>query len=144
MALAVAVGRQHLKDPARDVDRGWIEHGVVVGEGNILEDHAVIVFVERGPAAVLALHGENPVDGALRRLTLVASVGMLHAAEAKANHRAIIDIGVKLIVKLEVPAARLSLRILDLPVAYVSDLLLQNPVSALHHARVVGRYSGFA
>src|SRR5258708_26554747 len=75
---------------------------------------------------------------------LVASVGMLDATQAEANHCSIIDIGVKLIVKLEVPAARLSLWILDLPVAYVSHLLLQNPVSPLHHARIVRGYSGFA
>ena len=109
MILVVSVGRQHLEDAAGDVDRRRIEHGVVIGERDVLEHHLVVVFVERRPAAVLALHREDPVDRALHRLALVAAIGMFHAAQPQANHRAVIDIRIKLVVKLEVPAARLCL-----------------------------------
>src|SRR5437879_11823261 len=63
--LVIAIGGKHLQDPARDVHRGRVEHGVVIGERNVLKNHAIVVFVERGPAAVLALHGKNTVDGTL-------------------------------------------------------------------------------
>ena len=144
MVLIVAIGRHHLQDAAGNVDRRRIEHGVVIGEGHVLKHHAVVVLVERSPAAVLALHGEDPVDGALDGLALVATVGMLDAAQRKANHCAIIHIRVKLVVKLEVPSARLALLVLDLPVAGIANLLLQNPVGALHHARIVRGHSRFA
>ena len=46
MVLVVAVGRKHLENAAGDVHGRRIEHGVVVGEGDVLEHHAVVVFVE--------------------------------------------------------------------------------------------------
>jgi hypothetical protein len=64
---------------------------------------------------------------------------MFDAAQSNANHCAVIDIGVELIVELEVPAARLALLILYFPVADSSHLLLQNPVRAFDQARIVGR-----
>jgi len=109
--------------------------------GDVLEHHLVIIFVERCPAAVFALHGKYPVNRALHRLPLVAPVRMLHAAQSQTNHRAIVHVRIKLIVKLEVPSARLALLVLDLPVADVSHLLLQNPIRALHHPRIVGRHA---
>ena len=62
VATGVAVVREHLQDAAGDVDRRRIEHRVVVGERDVLEDHLRVVFVEAGPATVLALHGEDPVQ----------------------------------------------------------------------------------
>ena len=38
--------RQALQHAARNIHRRRIEHGVVVGKRNVLEDHAVIVFVK--------------------------------------------------------------------------------------------------
>ena len=84
----------------------------------------VVVFIERRPAAVFALHGEYPVDGALDRLALVASVAVLNAAQRQAYHRTVIHVGIKLVVELEVPSPRLAFLVLDLPVADVADLLL--------------------
>src|ERR1051326_4187372 len=68
---------------------------------------------------------------------------MLNPAHTQTNHRTIIDIRVKLIVELEVPATWLAFLVFHLPVADMTDLLLQNPVGGLHHARVVFGYSGF-
>ncbi len=110
----------------------------------MLEHHLVVVFVERGPAAVLALHGKNPVNGALHRLALVTAVGMLHAAQTEANHRAVIHVRIELVVELEVPAAGLTFFIFDFPVADGAYLLLQNPVGALHHARIIRRHTRLA
>ena len=114
----------------------------MVSEGHVLEDHAVVIFVEGCPAAVLALHGEYPVNGALHRLALIAAVGMLHPAEGEAYHGAVIDIGIELIIELEIPAPGLPFRIFHFPVAHGADLFLQNPVGALHHARIIGGNSG--
>src|SRR5581483_3523948 len=92
VALVISVCGQHLENPASDIDCRWIEHRVVVSKWNLLEDHAVVVLVERRPAAILALHGKDPVNGALHRLPLIAAVGMLHPAQGKANHRTVVDV----------------------------------------------------
>ena len=41
-----------------------IEHGVVIGEGNLGEDFAIDVAIEGRPAAVAILHAEQPIDAA--------------------------------------------------------------------------------
>ncbi len=51
----------------------------MVGKRNVLEDHLGVVFIETGPAAVLALHGKDPVQRALRHVNLVAFAGMADA-----------------------------------------------------------------
>ena len=63
-------------------------------------------------------------------------------SQRQTNHGAIVNVRVKLVIKLEVPAAGLPLRILHFPVPHGADLFLQNPVGALHHARIVGGNSG--
>ena len=77
----------------------------MIGKRNVLEHHAVVVFVERRPAAVLALHRQDPVDGALHRFALVAPLLVFTRLSASITMRAVIDIGIKLVVELEVPAA---------------------------------------
>ncbi len=34
----------------------------MVSERDVLEDHLRIVFIEAGPATVLALHGKDPIQ----------------------------------------------------------------------------------
>jgi len=46
MRLVVPIGREHLEDAAGNVYGSWIKHGVVIGEGNVLEHHLVVIFVE--------------------------------------------------------------------------------------------------
>ena len=76
----VAVGGEHLEHSSRDVDRRRIKHRVVVGKRDVLEDHLGVVFVEAAPAAVTALHGKFPIDGALSNLVLVALAGIVDFA----------------------------------------------------------------
>ena len=86
-----------------------IEHGVVIGKGHILKHHAIVIFVERSPAAVFALHGQNPVNGSLHRLALIASIRMLDPAQARQTMARVVHVRIKLIVEFKIPAARLAL-----------------------------------
>ena len=67
----ISVCRQHFQDAARDVHGRWVKHRVMVGKRNVLEDRLGVVFVERRPAAVLALHRKHPSDCPLLHLVLV-------------------------------------------------------------------------
>ena len=77
--------------PVMSTDRR-IEHGVVIGEGDVLEDHLGVVFVEAAPAAVAALHGEFPLDGALRNLVLIALAGIVDLVQGEQNLRGVIGV----------------------------------------------------
>ena len=140
----VAVGGKHLEHAAGNIHAGRIEHGVVIREGDVLEDHLGVVFVEAAPAAVFALHGELPADGALGYRDLIALAGIVNLAQRKQNLRRIIGIRVKLVVELEVPAARLGVADFDGPIALVADLFGKHPVDGFDHARIVARHAGLA
>ena len=144
MILVVSVGGEHFEDASGDVDRRRIEHGVVIGEGHVLEDHAVVILVERSPAAIAALHGENPVNGALHGLALVAPVGMLNVTQAQTNHGAVVHVRIELVVEFEIPAPGLSLLVFHFPIARNTHLFLQYPVGALNHAGIAGRNSALS
>ena len=116
----------------------------MVSERYVLEHHAVVILVKGSPPAVLALHGENPIDGPLHRFSLIAAVRVLHVCHSQADHCTVVHIRIELVVKFEIPARRLPFGILNLPVADRAHLLLQNPVRALYHPRIVRRHPRFA
>ena len=61
-AAKLAEGLQHA---AAKIGRAGIDHGVVIGERHIAEKVAIVVAIERAPAAVAILHGEHPAETAL-------------------------------------------------------------------------------
>src|SRR5207247_8226038 len=62
MLEPVAEGAEQLESASRQVLRGRIEQSAMIGEGNVVEDEPVIVGVERAPAAIVALHAQEPVE----------------------------------------------------------------------------------
>ena len=144
VSARIAIAGQHLQHAPGNVHRRRIEHGVVIGEGDVLEDHLGIVFVEAAPAAVLALHGELPCDGALGHLMLVALAGIVHLVERHQHLRGVVGVGIKLVVELEVPAAGLGVGNLHGPVALVANLFGEHPIHGLEQARVVALHAGLA
>ena len=64
---------------------------------------------------------------------------MVHLAEAKQHHGTVVHIGIKLIIKLEVPSAGGRIGILHAPVSAMRHLLFQHPVSGSNHARIIRR-----
>ena len=48
---------EHLQFAPREVGRARIQQGPVVGEGNLVQEHFVVVFVVGAPPAVAPLHG---------------------------------------------------------------------------------------
>ena len=62
IAQAASQLAQGLEHAAGEVRRAGIDHGVVVGEGDVAEELAVVVAVEGPPAAVAILHGQQPAE----------------------------------------------------------------------------------
>ncbi len=130
MVLGVSIGREHFENASSDVHGRGIEHGVVIGERNVLEDHAVVIFVERRPAAVLALHGEESSRWRAAPTRADSVRWDDRVREAEADHGGVIDVGIKLVIEFEVPAAGLTFFVFNFPVADGADLFLQRPVGS--------------
>src|SRR5579885_3739617 len=95
----ISVGGEHFQNAAGNVYRWRIEHRVMVGKGHILEDHLRIVFVEAGPAAVTALHGEDPVNGPFADIVLITLAWIVYLIQRKKDLGGIINVRVKLVVE---------------------------------------------
>ncbi len=126
-----------LDHPAGDVRTGGIEHGVVVGEGNLVQDLAVVVFVERGPAAVLGLHGQYPIDRAPLGGPLRLVIRRLGVPQRQQHHGRVVDVGIELVGELEIPTAGLHPGALHRPVAQPPDFLGEQPLGRPSHTRMV-------
>src|SRR5262249_40842901 len=69
---------------------------------------------------------------------------MLNATKRKTNHRAVVDVRIKLVLEFTIPAPGLTFRFLNLPIAKGPHLLLQAPISELAHARTIPRNARLA
>src|SRR5256886_13607618 len=63
----VAERAEELEAASRQVLRRGIEQRAVVGERDVVKVEALVIRVERPPAAVLPLHAEEPAEAALLR-----------------------------------------------------------------------------
>ncbi len=53
-----AAGSEQLKDAAGQVGARWVEDGVVVSEGHMLQPASVDILVKGGPSSIIALEGK--------------------------------------------------------------------------------------
>ena len=114
----------------------------MIGKGNKTERTPVIIHVERSPAAILGLHVEQPLNGAVLARLLLFRTRRIGAVQRQQHHRGVVDVGIKLIGEFEIPAGRLGLRALHGPVTLAADFLGQQPVGGSAQ-RVVRRFHGF-
>ena len=115
---------------AGEVLRGRVEERPVVGERDVVEEEPLLVGVERRPAAVLALHAEEPAEPALDRPGAAGRrPGARSGASAISDHRGVVEVRVEGVVVLERPAAGLrACGRLTCQSPGSSDLAVQQPV----------------
>ena len=77
---------EQFQDARGDIGAFRVEHGVVVGEGDFFQDALGAILVEGGPAAVLALEGEHPVQAAPEAFVAAARVGGGNFAQGEQDH----------------------------------------------------------
>ena len=116
---------------------GGVEQRAVVGERDVVQIDAVVVGVERRPAAVLVLHPEEPAEPALLGQPRAIGIHTPDRSRAMRTMPCRRGRGSRVVV-LERPAAWLHVRALHLPVARHQDLLGQHPVRGPLQRRVIG------
>ena len=100
----------------------------MVGERDVVQVEPIVVGVERAPAAVGALHAEEPAEPALLGGPRLVGVEPFDLLEGHHDHRGVVEVRIEVVVVLERPAAGLHVRALHLPVAGHEDLARDHPV----------------
>ena len=102
--------------------------------------HLGVVFVEAGPAAVLALHGKDPGNRALANIVLIAFPGVVvDLVQGQKHLGGIVRVGIELVIEFEVPAARLRIPYLHRPIALLPHFLGEHPVGGFEQPRIGAR-----
>src|SRR5580765_6111297 len=105
-------------DDARSyVGRRRIDHRIMVGEGNVTKELAVVIAIEGAPAAVSVLHAEQPLDAQADRILHALRIGMLHALQRHEHEGSVVHIREEIVAKLEGPASGFGVFVFILPVA---------------------------
>ena len=134
---AHSVRRQRFQSAPGDVRAGGIEHGVVIGEGNVVQKLPVVVGVESRPSAIARLHGQQPVDRPLVAGLLRRGIGGRRLAQRQHHHGGVVDIRVVLVAVKKAPSGRLGVGPLYGPIALAPDLFRQQPIGRPADRRVV-------
>ena len=91
---------------------------------------AVVVAVERAPAAVAILHAEQPLNAAANGGFHALFVGKFHALQRHQHKSGVVHVGIKIVAEFKGPAAGLGVFIFYLPVAGTENLLATRIQSA--------------
>ena len=104
MVPAVSELRQHRQATRRYVHGRRIQQRTVIREGDVVEIIVLVFGVKGAPAAVAALHADDPVGGAVDRRPGVFRAGPV---EGEDDDRRVVHIGVVVVPVLKGPAAGL-------------------------------------
>src|SRR5262249_50715291 len=118
--------RECFEGATGEVGRAGVNHGIVIGERHSAEEFRIIVAIERAPAAVAVLHGEDPFSGPLAGQSHAALL-TIKLAKRDHDHRGIVDVGIELVVIFEKPTGGRTRGIFG-PIAAAGDLLIEEPV----------------
>ena len=110
----------------------------MIRERHLAEEFPVVVGVERRPAAVARLHGQQPVQAALGSACCAAGLAGAHFAERQHHHRGVVDIRIEFVGVFEGPAGRLGVGALHAPIALAADFLVEQPIRRRRSDCVLG------
>src|SRR5215471_5500815 len=102
MVRRIAQLRQKTDAAGADICGWWIKQCAVIGKGNMVQVAVGVVGVERAPAAIAALHADQPLGAALDRFAVADRV---EPVERKADRSGVVEIGVVRVLILKRPAA---------------------------------------
>src|SRR5665213_3004586 len=126
---AVAELRQERHAARGDILGRRIEQRAVIGVGDVVQVIIFIVGVEGRPAAVAALHADQPFSRALDGIGVALVTG---AVQRHRHHRRIVEIGIMRVEILERPAAGPDIRPPHRPIAREIELLARHqPIEPL-------------
>ena len=132
---------QRFHNVGRDVSAGRVEHLTEVREWNLSHRPADIVLIERGPAAVAALHPQHPLSTASNCLFPLMGVFGPDAVQCNEHLSCVVDVRVGVVGELERPSTRCGALDLYLPVAPLGYLGGDEPLCRPAQHRTVGRHA---
>ena len=95
------------------------------------------VLVEGGPAAVLALKGEEPLQRAVSLIAPLDGIRGCHMPQRHEHHHGVVGIRVVFVFVLEGPAARFDTRDVHGPVALEAHFLFLQPSGGFFQCRMI-------
>ena len=82
------------------VARAGIQHRLQIGKGNLIQNGLVVVDVKSPPAAIVALHAEQPLQTALQHLAFFF-VRQSCFMQSDEHCSRIVVVGIEIVVKLK-------------------------------------------
>src|SRR6266571_9499944 len=103
----------------------------MICEWHIFEPRRRHVFIERSPAAIVALETKQPIDRPAEKAVERLSILRPNETKPHEHHGGVVHVWIINVVVLESPAARLPMRIVHGPVAANPHFLLDQPIGRL-------------
>ena len=127
---------EHLHRVSRHVGAWRIDHFAEVTKGNFSCERLGVVCVEGGPSAVLRLHAKGPPYPSSHRRLDHSGIVVLDSTQGQDHFGGVIDIRVIDVRELERPGPGFEAWSANGPVALLSDLVVQEPISRLAQRRI--------
>ena len=125
-----------LKRARGQIAARWIENRVVVGEGHVFQPRGCHVFIERGPAAILALETQLPSNCPAEQFIERLSILRTNQAQRHQDHCRVVGVRVVNVVVFECPAASFGMRVIHRPIATHPHFLVDQPFGCFLQCRV--------
>jgi hypothetical protein len=110
----------------------------------VREGFSLHVGVKSCPAAVRALQVDDPLEPSLNRGLEALDERRVEAVEREEHGRRVVDVGVELVLELEVPAADRDAGDADLPISGLPHLFRHEPASYVDELTTLWRQPRFA
>src|SRR5437879_8922516 len=111
----------------------------MICEWHVFEPRRHHVFIERSPAAIVALETKQPIDGPAEKAVERLSILRPNETKPHQHHGGVVYVWIINVVVLEGPAARLRVWIVHGPVAANPHFLLDQPIVRLLQRRMLRR-----
>src|SRR5215510_9386017 len=120
----------------------------MISKGDLIQDDLIIIDVKSPPAAIIALHTEEPLQTTLQDFAffLIRESGFVERNE---HCHGVVVVWIKIVVKLKGPSPGLPAAVFDLPISFPEHLLAHHPLNRPAHiwmrarqARVSQGYNG--
>src|SRR5262249_10041922 len=121
----------HLEDSAGQGSGRGGYHCFEIPVGDLVEQLRRIVDVKSAPTAILALHGQRPLDTRTYRFSLGFGASRFYSVKGANDGGRIVDVRIIVVEKFKSPPPGLAVSILYRPVPVLHYLFVEEPFTGL-------------